>query len=234
MVSQMARGDTKPVVKSVSPLGVRAGRITTVLVFGDNLAAKSIKLDKSTCSAKLIAVKPTEEKTKALGNSVLTIELAVPANLSPANISVALEQADKTTAAASVAIVDDAADEVQVKKPSSTFSNAMPINSRSISILGTLDGDSAAVFRLNAKSGQSWNISLLCGRGGSLLDPVLRVRDERHITLMLSAGDKKKDRHLTFRALSDGAYFIDITDAEARGGAGYDYRLSVHERDQVP
>jgi hypothetical protein len=44
---------------------------------------------------------------------------------------------------------------------------------------------------------------------------------------MLSAGDKKKDRHLVFRAPSDGVYYIDITEAEAKGGAGFDYRLTV-------
>jgi len=226
-----SRSDTKPVVKSVLPLGVRAGRTTTVLIYGDNLAPKSIKLEKSPCSAKLIDVKPTDDKTKSKGANVVTIEFTAPAGVPAANVNLTLEQADKSTATASVAVAEAAADELQVKKPDSTYADAMPITSKSVAITGTLDGDTADVFKFDAKSGQIWDISLLSGRGGSLLDPVLRVRNDRHITLMLSAGDKKKDRHLEFRSPSDGAYYIDITDAEARGGAGFDYRLTVHEKD---
>ncbi len=105
----------------------------------------------------------------------------------------------------------------------------MLITSKSVAITGTLDGDTADVFKFEAKTGETWHFSLLSGRGGSSLDPVLRLRDDHHVTLLLSAGDKKKDRHLVFRAPADGAYYIDITDAEARGGGGYDYRLTVHQ-----
>ena len=155
--------------------------------------------------------------------------MTTPVRATPDNITITLTNPDNTTAAASVAVVEDATDEVQVKKPASTYSDAMPITSKSIAITGTLDGDTADVLKFNAKSGETWDFSLLCGRGGSLLDPVLRVRDDHHVTLLLSAGDKKKDRHLAFHAPSDGVYYIDITDAEARGGAGYDYRLTVHK-----
>jgi hypothetical protein len=230
VISGLARSDTKPVIKSVSPLGVRAGRTTAVLIYGDNLAPKSIKLDKSTCTAKLIDVKPTDDKTKSRGTTVVSIAFTAPAGAPLANIGITLEQADKTLVAASVAVVEDADDEVQIKKPASTYASAMPISSKSIAIAGTLDGDTADVFKFEAKSGETWDIALLSGRGGSQLDPVLRLRDDHHITLMLSAGDKKKDRRLSFSAPSDSTYYIDITDAEARGGAGYDYRLTVHKR----
>jgi hypothetical protein len=226
-----AKGDTKPVVKSVLPLGARAGRTTTVLVYGDNLTPKSIKIEKSSCTAKLIGVKPTDDKTKSKGANVVTIELTVPATAPAANVDISLINSDNTTAAAAVCVVEYVADELQIKKPASSYANAMPITSMSVSISGTLDGDTADVFKLEAKTDEAWDISLLSGRGGSFLDPVLRVRDANHITLMLSAGDKKKDRHLMFRPPTNGTYYIDITDAEARGGAGYDYRLTIHKRD---
>ena len=52
-------------------LGVRTGRTTTVLVYGDNLAPKSIKIEKSSCTAKLMAAKATDDKTKTKGANVV-------------------------------------------------------------------------------------------------------------------------------------------------------------------
>jgi hypothetical protein len=59
------------------------------------------------------------------------------------------------------------------------------------------------------------------------MDPVVRLRDSRHIPLALSAGDKKKDRHLVFHVPADGAYYIELTEGESKGGAGIDYRLTI-------
>jgi hypothetical protein len=61
---------------------------------------------------------------------------------------------------------------------------------------------------------------------------VLRDRDSHHITRALTAGDKKKDRHIVFHVPADGDYYIDITEAEARGGGGFDYRLTVKMQGQ--
>ena len=46
-------------------------------------------------------------------------------------------------------------------------------------------------------------------------------------SLALSVGDKKKDRHLLFHVPADGAYYIELTEGESKGGAGYNYRLTV-------
>ncbi len=99
-LAQGSRCDTKPVVKSVLPLGVRAGRTTTVLIYGDNLAPKSIKIEKSSCSAKLVSVKPTDDKTKNKGANVVTLEVTAPSGAPPENISVSLTNADNAVATA--------------------------------------------------------------------------------------------------------------------------------------
>jgi hypothetical protein len=225
IISSLARADGKPEVKSVLPFGVRAGRTTTVTIYGDNLSPASVTTALSGAKASLVSAKPTDDKTKSKGNSVVSVSLSVPSDAPPENIELQLIQPDKSKLAATVSVVEDADEEAQVKKPASTYAQAMPVTAKSIAISGTLDGDTADVFKLEAAEGDTWSISLLAGRGGSQLDPVLRVRDARHITLMLSAGDKKKDRKLLFKAPAPGTYYIDITDAEARGG--FEYRLTV-------
>ena len=103
----------------------------------------------------------------------------------------------------------------------------MPLPGASVAVLGQLDGDIADLVRIDGKAGETWEVSLLSSRGGSQLDPILRVRDSHHFSLALSAGDKKKDRHIAFHVPADGAYYVEITEAEARGGPGYNYRLTV-------
>ena len=106
----------------------------------------------------------------------------------------------------------------------------MALPGSSIAVLGQLDGDTADVVRFEGKAGETWDISLLSSRGGSLLDPILRVRDNRHMSLALSTGDKKKDRRIAFHVPADGTYYVEITEAEARGGAGFDYRLTLNRK----
>ncbi|HLK58092.1 MAG TPA: hypothetical protein VKU00_16100 [Chthonomonadaceae bacterium] len=210
-------------------LGLRAGRTTQVVIYGENLAPKEVTV-KPPLTVKLVEVKATDEKTKGKGSKQVSVEVTVPANCPRENFDLALVQPDGAKANASVAIVDDAAQEVMVKKPAATYAQAMPIPGASVAITGNLDGDTADVFRLDARAGEVWDISLLCGRGGSPLDPVLRVRDRHHFSLLLSAGDKKKDRHLVFKPEVDGPYYIEITEAEARGGGEYTYRLTVNRK----
>ena len=97
-------------------------------------------------------------------------------------------------------------------------------------IFGALDGDTPATFRCDAKAGQIWDFSVLAGRAGSALDALLRIRDSRHLSLALAAGNPKIDRHIRFRAPVDGAYYLEITDDQARGGPTFTYVLTAIRR----
>lgn len=216
----------KPEIKSASEMGVRAGRTTTVVLYGESLAPKSAAV-KSPLTVKLGETKATDEKTKNKGSKQVTLEVTVPANCPRDTFELTLTQQDGTTVKTNLCVVDDAAAEMPIKKPAATFANAMPLQGPSEAISGTLDGDQPDIVRIDAKAGEVWDISLLTGRAGSMLDPVLRIRDKHHLSLALSVGDKKKDRHIVFTAPAHGPYYVEITEAEAKGGAGYNYRLTV-------
>jgi len=216
----------KAEIKSMSVLGIPAGKTTMVTLYGENLAPVSAAV-KAPVTVKIIDSKATGEKTKSKGSRQVTLEVAVPATCPAETFEVTLTQSDKTVAKANLCVVPGAAIEAPIKKPASTFATAMPLPGPSTAILGQLDGDTADLVRIDGKAGEVWDISLLCSRAGSSLDPILRVRDSRHISLALSVGDKTKDRHIQFHVPADGAYFVEITEAEARGGAGYTYRLTI-------
>ncbi|GEM_PF-1969352 len=220
----------KPEIKSVAPKGVQAGRTTTVLIYGENLTTKEITVAKLPVKVKLTELKATDPKLKLPGSKVVSVEVTVGADCPPESAELTLVQTDGTKVTAPLAVVENVAQEAVVKKPAETFRQAMPVPGPSVAITGQLNGNVPDLFRLDAKAGETWEIFLACGRMGSLMDPVLRLRDSRHIPLALSAGDKKKDRRLLFHVPADGAYYIELTDGESKGGAGYDYRLTVLKR----
>jgi hypothetical protein len=132
-------------------------------------------------------------------------------------------------------VVAPAQAELEVKRPNATFAQAMPlpVEAASIAVAGALPGDTADLFRFEAKTDETWEIAVLAGRAGSPLDPIVRLRDARRVPLALAAGDEKKDRRLTFHAPADGTYFIELTDAENRGGPTYVYRLTLARKNDV-
>lgn len=217
----------KPEIKSVIPTAVQAGRTTTVLIYGENLTTKEITVAKLPVKAKLIELKATDPKQKLPGSKVVSLQVTVGADCPPESAELTLVQADGAKVTTPLAVVENVAQEVVVKKPAETFKQAMPVPGPSVAITGQMNGNVPDLFRLDAKAGETWEIFLASGRIGSQMDPILRLRDSRHIPLALSVGDKKKDRHLVFHVPADGAYYIELTEGESKGGSGYDYRLTI-------
>ncbi len=216
----------KPEIKSLSVIGVPAGQTTVVVLYGDNLDPQSAAV-RAPLTVKLLGSQATDEKTKSKGNRQVSVEVAAPANCPSDTFELTLTQPDKCAVKTNLCVTSSVAMEAPIKKPASTFATAMPLPGPSAAILGQLDGDTADLVRFDGKGGEVWDISLLSSRAGSPLDPILRVRDNRHISMAISAGDKKRDRHIVFHVPSDGAYYVEITEAEAKGGPEYRYRLTV-------
>jgi len=219
----------KPEIKSMSVLGIPAGKASAVIVYGENLAPASVA-SKTPLVVRLLEAKPTDEKSKGKGSRQVTLEVTVPTGCPRETFELVLTNPDKSEVKTNLCVTDMVSTEVEIKKPSSTFATAMRLPGPSAAVVGQLDGDSADLVRIDARAGEIWDISLLCGRGGSQLDPVLRVRDSHHMSIALSAGDKKNDRRIQFHVKADGPYYVEITEAEARGGAGFNYRLSINRR----
>ena len=226
IVARGAVDAPKPEVKSASLLGIPIGKTSTLVLYGEGLEPKSAAI-KPPLAVKLVEWHATDAKNKAKGSRQVTIEVTVPPTCPQDTFELSLTQPDNSVIKTSICVTEAAAIEVPIKKPSFSYSNAMRLPGPSAAVTGQLDGDTADVVRLDAKAGETWEITLLSSRAGSLLDPILRIRDSHHTPLALSTGDKKKDRRITFRVPTDGAYFVEITEAEARGGAGYNYRLAV-------
>jgi hypothetical protein len=219
----------KPEIKAHAPLYLRAGRTTTVLLYGESLAPQSVGV-KPQAIVKLVGTKATEGEAKAQGSRQVTLEVTAPRNAAQHALDLTLTQADGAKTTVSLPVLEDVAMEIAAKKPNGNYAQAMPLSAPSTGVFGALDGDTPATFRCDARAGEVWDFTVLAGRAGSALDALLRVRDSRHLPLALAAGNPKIDRHIRFRAPADGVYYVEITDDQARGGPTFTYVLTAIRR----
>ncbi len=226
MIDTASAEPPKLEIKSMSVMGVMAGRTTRLVIYGDNLNPKAASI-KAPIAVKLRETTAIDLKLKDKGNRQVAVEITVPANCPRETFELTLTQMDGTIVKTQLPVVDYAETLVPIKKPAGTFAEAMPLPGPSSAIMGSLDADTPDIVRFEAKAGQTWQITLLTGRAGSALDPVLRIRDHRHIPVALSVGDKKRDRRITFKAPTDGAYYVELTEAEAKGGPTCTYLMTI-------
>lgn len=216
----------KPEVKSTSFAVVKTGQAATVTIFGENLAPTSAQSANSKLSAKLGTVKATDAADKAKGSKQLTLDVSAAADCPRGPIEVTLVQGTEKPKFL-IDVVEPSTQELTPKRPCNTFPTAMPLNGSSVAITGNLNGDSPDLFRFDAKTGETWEITVAAGGAGSPLDAVLRLRNARRIPLAISAGSEKQDRRIAYKVPADGIYYIEISENEAKGGPEYMYRLML-------
>ena len=226
-----AEAQGKPEVKSVSGLAVRVGQSAKLVVYGENLAPREVKVNKPPLAVKLLEAKPTEGETKARGGTQVTLEITAPPRCPLDTFEIALVHDKDQKPVVLVATVEDWGEEIPVKRPNGSPMQAMPLPASPTTVVGSLNGDSADYFRFETKAGETWEITLLAGRAGSDLDALVRVRNARRISLAMAGGDEKRDRRLLFRAPAAGRYFLEVTDAEMRGGPRFLYRLTLRRKE---
>ena len=230
----VVRAEGKPEIKAKSVNYIPAGHAATITLYGENLTPNSVKADKPQVTVKLGAAKATEGDDKKKGSRQVVVEITTGANCPAENVELTLAQADGGKVTTQISIVEDAAKEVAAKKPNTSYAEAMPLalgdGASSLAVTGNVEGDNPATFRFEAKAGETWRFGVFAGRGGSALDPVLRVRDSRHFSLALAAGDPKKDLALTFTAPAPGTYYLELMDDQSRGGGTFTYRLTARSK----
>lgn len=150
---------------------------------------------------------------------------------------------------ARLALWEPAATETTFKDRPNTPAKALTLSGPFTAVTGFLEnGDSPDLFRIIAAPGETWEFTILAGRVGSPLDALLRVRDARFRPVAFDAGAENRDRVLRVitgvppaDALSTntassrppvayvapGPLFLEVGDAEGRGGPQYRYRLTA-------
>jgi hypothetical protein len=228
------RGDGKPqpTLKSSTLRIVHLGQKETITLYGENIAPTATVGSKPPLQARLLGIKPTEGDAKARGAQQVSVEVAMPPNGPPGTYDVTLKNPDGTSVSVPVAaLAVPAFQAATAKQPAAGFAQAMPLPGPFAAVTGAVTRDSFDVFSFATKSGETWEITLLAGRVGSELDALLRLRTASHLSLALSAGAPAKDRAIRFRVPADGTYYLEVSDADGRGGPTFGYHLIVKRVD---
>jgi hypothetical protein len=207
----------KPTLKEIAVFGLVAGQTTTLTLTGENLAPSGVTV-KGPLQAKLLESKPT----------TATVEVLVPADCPPESFELTLVH-PKDSPTIKLPVLVAAAQEVAVKKPLSRFDQAFALApAPSVAVQTNLDNDQPHLYQLPLKRGEKIEVSITGARSPlSDLDPLVRLRDSQRRMLTLAAGRLRVDRRLLFTAPTDSTYFLEIGDAQQRGGPKLLYRLVV-------
>jgi hypothetical protein len=219
----------KPEIKGSELRAVVAGKTTKIALYGENFAFKEAKSEKSPLSVRMVEVKETIGDAKRRGSKQVTLEVSAPKECKPDVYPVTLFQGgEKVTT--QIVVVEAVETLLEPKRPCSVFAQAMPLPPVSCAIQGSLGGDAPDYFRFEGNAGERWAIVLAAGRAGSSLDAIVRVRDSRRIALAMSAGIRHRDRRLVFVCPANGAYTVEVSDTEMRGGKDFNYLLVVKKQ----
>lgn len=207
--------ENKPALKELPVFGIVSGQTTKLTLTGENLAPSAVAV-KGPLQVKLLDSKPT----------AVIVEVTAPPDCPPESFELTLVH-PKDSPTLKLPVLPAAAQEVPVKKPLSRFDQAMPLApAPSLSVQTNLDNDQPHLYRFTLVRGERLDILVTGARSPlSDLDVMLRMRDSRRRMLTMATGRLRQDRRVNFTAPYDGDYYLEISDAQQRGGPKMLYRL---------
>jgi hypothetical protein len=226
-VSSVVLAQAKPEIKGTTLRVVRPGMTETLRIYGENLAPESVTIG-APLKARVLSASNTEKAEKGRGGRVVAIEIIVPEKATTTTLDLTLHQG-KEKFTLPITILETANTLPENREPNREH-NKITTLTAPIGVFGHISADRCDYYRFEAKEGEVWEVRLRAGRLGSALDGMIRIRDHRRVCLGLGAGDERKDRSLSFKVPKDGAYLLEICDAEMRGGDTYTYHLSLWKR----
>ena len=213
MASDPPMPDLAPSVRSVFPLGARAGESIEAEFLGRNLNdVIEIRFARKDIQAEVLSSDFYSVKAK------ISVGPNVPTGLHDYRI--------RTAAGTYVGVfhVGSLAGQREVE-PNNDLAHAQKIALPTI-VDGVVEEADYDVFRFHADAGQVMIFDLLARRAGSWLDGTLGVLDERGNELDFNDDYYiHKDPHLEFRVPKTGDYFVRVAGSDEEGSKYSSYRL---------
>jgi hypothetical protein len=82
-------------------------------------------------------------------------------------------------------------------------------------------------YRFEAKKGQIYAFEIVARRAGTAIDAVLRVLNDKGVSLAEADDTFGKDPRLEWTAPADGSFAVQVVDLHSRGGAEFGYLLEA-------
>lgn len=214
------------------PGWVMAGQTTVVKLYGQDLTPNAIRFERPGVTGKVLKAEPFSGKSdwqRSWGNRVVEVEVTAAADAKPGlqRFTLTGEGMEPTTG---TLLVDVPAPEVKEAEPNNDLRKPQVLPEGPVTVTGKLDGDGADVFRFTGKAGETWRIEVFARRLNREVkfEPILRLRDPR-LAPIRGAVDQGNDCALEYTLRQDGAYLVELFDADNRSGGDYNYRLTFRK-----
>jgi len=164
-----------------------------------------------------------------VGDSEIDVEVTVPAEVAGGVLAISLIGPGGEGKSCVVAIADDTPT-VAEKESNDGFKESMPVTAPAVVAGGFKQAQDVDVYRLDAKAGEEYAVSVQAKRLGSPAEVLLSLynADKRVIATGEGAGESP-DPALTVKIPKDGPYFISLLEANDQGGNIFNYRLVVRK-----
>lgn len=230
--------DSKPAtprITAIAPIEVVRGTTATLRIRGVALngateirfpgAPLSIRGDITT---KKNAEVPNGLEAKDVGDTMVEVNVVVPAELPSGVLALSVVTPDGTTPPREVRVVA-ASQIVEEKEPNGGFREAQPIEI-GMTIRGLVKEDKDVdVFAFEGVARQKITAEVIAARCASLLDSVLTIYDAAGHLLATGDDAATRDAQLALELPANGKYYVSVQDAQDRGGAWHAYELIVRQ-----
>lgn len=205
--------DLAPRVRSVSPLGGRAGETLEVRLSGRHLDDTiEFRFARPDLRAELIAIESNAVRAR------IAIGTGVPAGLHDYRLRTRHGVFTGVFHVSSLPTIAES-------EPNNTLEKEQKVTLPAL-IHGVVTGGDYDVFGFHAEAGQILIFDLLARRAGSSLDATLTLLDDRGNELDFNDDYYiHKDPRLTFSAPRTGGYFVRVSGTSESGSADSTYRL---------
>jgi hypothetical protein len=208
-----------PEIGGLLPGGGLRGQVTHVRIDGKNLTGARLHLDGGSITLKSQQVTPNGEQ--------LNLDLAVDAGarLGPHEIRITTTKGVSNGARFWVDLYPNYVIDppMQETTPPLVLESVAPV---------VINGRIAARagrdrFTLTANADDTWVFDCFADRIRSRFDPVIEIKNEAGVSLLLAQSTWESDPRICYRFKNAGHYSVTIRDSEYNGGPNYTYRLLV-------
>lgn len=219
-----------PTLLVAEPFAINAGKPMKVKMRGLKLdGVTEIRIHEPKCTAKLLGksskVGVDQKLLNLIGDMQLEAELTVPADTGAGEVVVTAVAPGGESRPLRL-LINGPEPRVLEKEPNNGFRAAQPLTLPAIVDAAIQSPQDVDVYRLPGQAGQRLSITLLAGRYGSPLDPLVTVFDEKGRTLASSdEAERGANAKLELDLRQSGTIFVVVIDANDQGGPQFRYRL---------
>jgi hypothetical protein len=203
-----------PEIAALSLNGLTRGQTTVLAITGTNLLPDPV----------LVSTAPLEKQVVRPGATAerIEVEVTVPATAPAGHFPLRVQTSHGISGALTVAV--DSLPQIPFAESAPDKPVPLPV-----AISGTLTGQQVLKVYFAGKAGQHLIVDLECKRLGSVMDPVLELRNPRGAPLTIAWGRPqfRGDTRIDANLFVDGIYAVELHDLAYKALGRNNYRLKI-------